>query len=142
MPLFLSGCLFSLLTAAGSGDTKAVLDALGEGTDVNAAVPLVGTRALTLAAAHGHLDTVRALLDKGADVNASDLTGWTPLHAAAYKGDPEVIQLLVEKGALVSASNWYTPTPLAVAESLEHGPAVETLKKLAPSGAPAASVPN
>ena len=29
-----------------------------------------------VAAAHGHTDTVRALLDAGADVNAKDVTGW------------------------------------------------------------------
>ena len=49
---------------------------VGEGRRCQCSVPIVGTRALMVAAAHGHTDTVRALLDAGADVNAKDVTGW------------------------------------------------------------------
>ena len=35
----------------------------------------------------------------GADVNARDLNGYTPLHHAAARGDNEMILYLVSKGA-------------------------------------------
>ncbi len=43
---------------------------------------------------------VQAALDKGADVNARDTNGLTPLlTAAAYNTNPEVVAVLVEAGA-------------------------------------------
>jgi ankyrin repeat protein len=47
-----------------------------------------------------NLDTVKLLLELGADVNAQDaLDGRTALMGAAHKGRNEVIQLLVQHGA-------------------------------------------
>jgi ankyrin repeat protein len=39
----------------------------------------------------------------GADVNARDANGYTPLHNAAARGDNELILYLVSKGADVKA---------------------------------------
>ena len=50
-------------------------------------------------------------MDSGADVNARDEAGDTPLHYAAYFGELAVIRLLVERGADVSALNSYGRTP-------------------------------
>ena len=45
-------------------------------------------------------ETVKFLLDQGADVNAQDtLDGRTALMGAAHKGRPDVVQLLVDRGA-------------------------------------------
>jgi uncharacterized protein len=52
----------------------------------------------------GWLPAVRFLIEElGADVNARDLNGYTPLHHAAARGDNELILYLVEKGADVTA---------------------------------------
>ncbi len=49
-------------------------------------------------------DTVKFLLDHGADVNAQDiLDGRTALMGAAHKGRTDVVQLLVDHGADLSA---------------------------------------
>jgi hypothetical protein len=44
-------------------------------------------------------DTVRLLLDAGADVNASQAGGFTPLHQAAAAGKQNLLTLLLENGA-------------------------------------------
>ena len=49
------------------------------------------------------LPVLRYLVEEhGADVNARDANGFSPLHWAASRGDNEVIGYLVEKGADVS----------------------------------------
>jgi len=46
------------------------------------------------------LSSVRYLVEEqGADVNARDLNGYSPVHHAAARGDNELIEYLVEQGA-------------------------------------------
>jgi hypothetical protein len=48
----------------------------------------------------GWLPAVVFLVEElGADVNARDLNGYTPLHHAASRGDNELILYLIEQGA-------------------------------------------
>lgn len=55
-------------------------------------------------APNGWLPSVRFLIEEvGADVNARDYNGFTPLHNAAARGDVELITYLVEQGADVMA---------------------------------------
>ena len=127
--VLMAGCAFPLIYGAADHDSKAVLALLEKGTDANAPFPIVGTRALMVAAAHGHKDTARALLDAGADVNAEDFTGWTALHAAAFNGDPEIVQLLLEHGAIPGKASWFIRSPSGMAEGLGHNEIVPLLKE-------------
>ena len=54
---------------------------------------------LMSAARSGDINTVKNLLDKGADVNEKDRFGYTPLKSAAYAGHTETVKLLIDKGA-------------------------------------------
>jgi ankyrin repeat protein len=62
-----------------------------------------------MAHAHRHvpdnwLNAVKYLVEEcGADVNARDGNGYTPLHHAASRGDNELIRYLIDKGADVMA---------------------------------------
>ncbi len=47
----------------------------------------------------GSTETIRLLLDAGADVNATQAGGFTPLHQAAAAGKQEIVQLLLDRGA-------------------------------------------
>ncbi|KAK3912257.1 KN motif and ankyrin repeat domain-containing protein 1 [Frankliniella fusca] len=63
--------------------------------DVNQRAKQHGQTALMLAVSHGRLDTVRLLLEAGADVNIQDEDGSTALMCAAEHGHLDIIKLLL-----------------------------------------------
>jgi ankyrin repeat protein len=74
------------------------------------------TPLLYAARPEGYPETVLALLEGGADVNAADNFGLTALHGAAMIGDVEVGRVLTEKGeADVNLQSLSGYTPLHVA---------------------------
>jgi ankyrin repeat protein len=84
-----------------------------------AASVMVGAAAPTPvanAAMRGDHETVRTLLKQGADVNAAQGDGMTPLHWAAERGDAELTDVLLYAGAntaAVTRIGHYTPLHLA-----------------------------
>ena len=116
----LGGCVAPLLNAAAAGDIEKVSLLLKQGHLANEALPIIGTRPLTLAAAYGHVDVVRLLLEHGAEVNAEDFSGWTALHAGSFMGDSETVSLLLERGAVSRSDRWFLRSPLKIAETLDH----------------------
>ncbi len=87
-----------LLDSVEGRETLEVL--LSAGADVDQAADRYGRSLLGLAAYRGDADSVRWLLERGANVNAFDTTQNTPLMQAVL-GDapPRVVQLLLEGGA-------------------------------------------
>ena len=69
------------------------------GAGVNACAGAMRATALHMAARRGHVDVARALLECGADVNARDRNGITPLQRAINCRRKEVAQILVAAGA-------------------------------------------
>jgi ankyrin repeat protein len=59
---------------------------------------------LSNAAMDGNMQTVRTLLQQGADVNAPQGDGTTALHWAAYRDDLAMAQVLLKAGANVKAT--------------------------------------
>jgi ankyrin repeat protein len=58
---------------------------------------------LNVASIAGDLDVVKAVLGKGADVNAKDHDGSTPLIYAAELGHLDLLKVLLANGADVNA---------------------------------------
>ncbi len=104
-----------LMMAAGwSGNLRAVQMLLAKGADVKAVSrPVMGLpvkngasefgslTALIMAAPFGPPELIKTLLDAGADVNAKDVRGMTPLMLAVATDhqDPAIIRMLLEHGA-------------------------------------------
>ena len=82
---------------------------------------------LFLAAGQGRATVVRYLLDEGADVNAREKLGGTPLMEAAYSGYLEVIQELLFRGAEINAIG-NDGTALDIAISRNNAAVVDLLK--------------
>ena len=82
---------------------------------------------LFLAAGQGRATVVRYLLDEGADVNAREKLGGTPLMEAAYAGYLEVIKELLFRGAEINAIG-NDGTALDIAINRNNAAAVDLLK--------------
>ncbi|CAL1170589.1 unnamed protein product [Cladocopium goreaui] len=91
-----SGCT-ELMQAAYLGDTAKVKELVEKGADIDAE-DAYGWTAVRYAVRNRQLDSVKALLDLGADVNRPSKTGRTPLMSAAGNGLEEMCALLVEQG--------------------------------------------
>jgi uncharacterized protein len=63
----------------------------------------------------GHRDTALKMIAAGADVNAAQGDGTTPLHWAVYKIDADLVRALLERGAKPDVVNSYGSSPLAEA---------------------------
>lgn len=78
-----------------------------------------GTTAMHGAARNGHVDMLKVMIEKGADVNitqdAPADAGNTPLHVASIYGKSEVVKLLMESGADDSLQNLDGETPAHLA---------------------------
>jgi ankyrin repeat protein len=72
-------------------------------------------------------ERVEKLLAHGADVNAPDDDGDTPLHGAAQTGNVEIIRQLLDKGANPNAKNEQGGTPLMWAAVFGNDAAVRLL---------------
>jgi ankyrin repeat protein len=62
------------------------------------------------------LESVKYLLDLGAEVNARNASGQTALHGAAYMGGNGVVEYLLERGATINAQDAQGQTPFRIAE--------------------------
>lgn len=89
----------ALVLAARAGYSATVDALLAAKANINAR-SAVGDSAIMAAALNGHLDLVKKLRARGAEINNA---GWTPLIYAATGGHDAIVQYLLAEGANVNA---------------------------------------
>lgn len=87
----------ALITASRSAESLKIL--IEAGAKVNAVTKFLHFTALYIAAQNGYTESVKLLIDNGADVNLSDSDGRSPLNRAIAGKHQEVIDLLKKAGA-------------------------------------------
>jgi ankyrin repeat protein len=94
------------------------------------------------------LEVIKLLLSLGADVNAANDHGITPLHGAGYKGANKAVQLLVDRGAKLDVLdkgedygfgvstvrmtplNWAEGVPIGMSSAIYHTATVDLMSRL------------
>ena len=123
------GLEFPLIQAAWNNDLAELKKLLAEDFNLNTR-DNIGCTLLHVAAQGANTEVVRFLVAKGADVNARDDEGNTPLHRAQMlgrnikclndRGIAEISKLFLDKGADINAKNNLGLTSLHLAVQMPH----------------------
>lgn len=98
---------------------RAVLVLLEHGADPRAVGGVKRVTALHAAARRGHVLIAERLIDQGADLEARDSKGQTPLRRAVNCGHRYIVALLLSRGARADSRADDGRTPLAAARTRE-----------------------
>jgi len=109
----------ALVAAVRVQSADAVAKLLASDSDAAKARDAAGSTLLHHAAAFGSIDTMKLLLDAGADVNAANRRRSTPLHWSLQ--DEAKVRLLLSRGAAINAKQVEGRTPLYIAASMGQG---------------------
>lgn len=128
-----------LCLCAARGDVLSVEALVDSGTDVNSADENQQT-VLHYAAMHSRDEVIVSLIERGADLNATDVKGgFSALHWVVINADPQTsntdhvsnsLKALVNGGCKVNGTDFNFATPLHIAAQKGSKTCVETLLKL------------
>lgn len=119
--------LFEAATAGHLDSLDALLES-GLVVDINYAHENEQT-ALLAAACHGCYGVIRSLCAAGADVNAQNTLGWTPLMLLSAAGSVESVKLLLSYDADVNMRNERGEDALHLATVHDHKNVAEVIKR-------------
>jgi ankyrin repeat protein len=101
-------------------DVRTIRTALVGGAWINARREYSGDTALHIAAANLRYRAIDELLKAGADPNAQNRAGRTPLHEAAFHQTPDVWNRLIEAGAMDDIRDRDGVSPQSLRDTLAH----------------------
>jgi len=99
----LDGSRPAIFEALRRGDAETLKKELAAGADPNQLDNAFGVPLLSWAALKGDDESVRILLDAGANVNIRSLNGSRPVHHAAFLGHAGILDMLAARGADLAA---------------------------------------
>ncbi|KAF8207004.1 prosome, macropain 26S subunit, non-ATPase, 10, isoform CRA_c [Mycena galopus ATCC 62051] len=104
--------VLTVQTAAQNNQLHVVRSLISQDPKLINSVDVDERTALHWAASSGSTDIVRFLVDKEAEIDPVDNSGWTPLLIAVSAGHEEIVQELVGAGADVNKKNNKGISPL------------------------------
>ena len=107
----------NIWSAAKTGNLEALKVHLANGVNLNTQDPQFGLAALSWAIFAGEVEIAEQLIKAGADVNAKNRDGSTPLHEAAFMGRSTMARILIQNGADMDAVNDDGQTPFNLAQA-------------------------
>ena len=91
--------------------------------------PVEGATPLWTASTLGHLNFVRLLVDRGAQIEHTTDSRSTPLRGAAFDGHCDVCEFLIDRGADIDKPNQVGQSPLTIAAAMKKTDCVQLLIK-------------
>jgi ankyrin repeat protein len=120
-----------LWDASISGDTVAIAQALDAGAKIDLLDTRTnpnGRRALNWAAYNNRGPAVRLLIARGASLNLTNVTGFTPVHHAAEAGAVDALNILIAAGADLTIPNEQGRLPIDTARARSNVDAIRILE--------------
>ncbi len=115
----------ALMIAAFNGDTKAAVELIDKGAEINRP----GWTALHYASAVGNVVLMRKLIENSAYIDAESPNKTTPLMMAARAGHLSSVQFLIDEGADVTAKNELGLNAIDFAKSQNHTAIIKVLER-------------
>lgn len=113
--------LFYAINAEKGDNADVVLALISSGISIDDVDTLEGHTPLTLSSSKGLKQTVKTLLEHGANPDHQVIqNGFTALHYAVTMNNVDIIKLLIIKGANLKLMNKQDKTPISLALQLSH----------------------
>merc|ERR1712166_869849 len=96
--------------------------------NVNQAQTTYGATPLWMASQNGRVDTVKALIKAGGNVNQHNNNEATPLFMASYNGRTDVVRLLLQQPNIDMNKIAHGKSPLGYAIKKKHTELIQLLK--------------
>ena len=110
---------FPLIQACITGDLKTVKNSIASGYNINEPLSNEKSSLIHFASQFGHIEIVKYLIKKGANINTKTLQGTTPLHRAVFFKRNEIAKHLIDQGAKINDQDSYKQTALHIAVEVE-----------------------
>ena len=118
----------ALWVASISGDTSAIARALNDGARIDSLDAQGNRRPLNYAAVNNRAAAVRLLLARGAHINLTNNTGFTPVHHAVEAGAIDALTVLLAARADLTIPNARGVLPMDTARRLGNAVVVNLLQ--------------